>query len=199
MSPRSSAKEAEKTRATVVAGAIDLASTGGLETLSIGQLAASLEMSKAGVVGPFGSKEQLQLAAIDEANEIFRREVWEPAADETPGLPRLRALSMAWVSYLERDVFPGGCFLTQAAAEFDGRPGAVRESVKRALTLWDRVLRREAETAVERGDLPAGRDPGQVAFEIAAVAQGVNQARQLRDDPEAADRGRLAMARVLEA
>ncbi len=197
MSPRSSAKDAERTRSAVVAGAIDLASTGGLETLSIGQLAASLEMSKAGVVGPFGNKEQLQLAAIDGANEIFRREVWEPAEGETPGLARLSALCEAWVSYLERDVFPGGCFLTQAATEFDGRPGPVRDSVKRALDLWDRVLRREAETAVERRELPADTDPGQLAFEIAAVAQGVNQARQLRDDPEAADRGRRAMARVL--
>ncbi len=197
MSPRSSAKDAERTRSAVVAGAIDLASTGGLETLSIGQLAASLEMSKAGVVGPFGNKEQLQLAAIDGANEIFRREVWERAEAETPGLPRLTALCEAWVSYLERDVFPGGCFLTQAAAEFDGRPGPVRDSVKRALDLWDRVLRREAETAIERRELPAGTDPGQLAFEIAAVAQGVNQARQLRDDPDAADRGRRAMARVL--
>lgn len=197
MSPRSSAKEAERTRSTVLAGAIDLASTGGLETLSIGRLATSLEMSKAGVVGPFGSKEKLQLAAIEEANEIFRREVWDPAADEEPGLPRLRALCEAWVSYLERDVFPGGCFLTQAAAEFDGRPGPVRDSVARALNLWDKVLRREAETAVERGELPADIDPGQLAFEIAGIAQGVNQARQLRNDPDAAERGRRAMARIL--
>jgi AcrR family transcriptional regulator len=197
MSPRSSVREAERTRSAVVAGAIDLASTGGLEPLSIGRLATSLEMSKAGVVGPFGSKEALQLATIDEANAIFTREVWDPAEGEKPGLPRLRAICEAWVSYLERDVFPGGCFLTQAAAEFDGRPGPVRDSVSRALSLWDRVLTREAAIAVDRGELPPATDPAQVAFEIAAVAQGVNQARQARDDPEAAARGRRAMDRVL--
>jgi hypothetical protein len=87
--------------------------------------------------------------------------------------------------------------LTQAAAEFDGRPGPVRDSVARALNLWDRVLAREAAIAVDRGEFPAGTDPAQVAFEIAAVAQGVNQARQARDDPQAAARGRRAMDRVL--
>ncbi|WP_425569410.1 TetR family transcriptional regulator C-terminal domain-containing protein [Nonomuraea salmonea] len=38
-------------------------------------------------------------------------------------MPRLRALCAAWVSYLERQVFPGGCFFVAAAHEFDGRPG----------------------------------------------------------------------------
>jgi AcrR family transcriptional regulator len=197
MSPRSSAEAAARTRAAVVAETVDLASTGGLETLSIGQLAESLRMSKAGVIGPFGSKEQLQLAALDEAAAIYRRELWGPAESATPGLPRLRAIAEAWLSYLERDVFPGGCFMTQAAAEFDGRPGAVRDAVARYLDLWDSVIQAEVRTAVENGDLPADADPAQIAFEMNGIAQGVNQARQLRGDAQAVDRGRRAMARLL--
>lgn len=197
MSPRRSAAAAAATRAAVLDEAVELASREGLEGVSIGDLAAQMGMSKAGVVGPFGSKEALQLAALARASEIFRREVWERAAGREPGLPRLRAICEAWISYLERDVFPGGCFLTQTGAEFDGRPGPVRDALLETSKLWQAVLRREAQTARRRDELPADSDPAQVAFELEAVAQGVNTARQLRGDPRAGARGRAAMRRVL--
>jgi AcrR family transcriptional regulator len=197
VSPRASAAAAARTRAAVVAETVDLASTGGLETISIGRLAESLEMSKAGVIGPFGSKEKLQLAALEEAATIYRRELWERAETERPGLPRLRAIAAAWLSYLERDVFPGGCFMTQVAAEFDGRPGAVRDAIAHYLDVWDSVIQAEVRTALERGELPDDADPAQVAFEMNGIAQGVNQARQLRRDPEAVERGRRAMESLL--
>ena len=155
-------------------------------------------MSKAGVIGPFGSKESLQLAALERAIEIFRREIWEPAATAEPGLARLEAIADAWLSYLERDVLPGGCFLTQAASEFDGRPGPVRDAIDRAYAQWDAVLVRDVVAAVRAGSLP-DVDPEQVAFELGAIAQGVNQARQLRGDPQAVQRGRRAMRRVLHS
>jgi len=156
-------------------------------------------MSKAGVIGPFGSKEELQLAALDGAIEIFRREVWERAEGAEPGLPRLTAIAEEWISYLERDVFPGGCFLTAAAAEFDGRPGRVKDAVDRTLILWNKVLEAEVKTAIKAGDLPKSTDPAQISFEMNAIAMSVNQAWQMRSDVSAGDRGRRAMARVLGA
>src|SRR3712207_6256551 len=97
-------------------------------------------MSKAGVIGHFGSKEALQLAALEQAVAIFTREVWDRAASEERGLPRLRAIADAWVSYLQRDVFPGGCFLTAASCEWDGRDGPVRDRVVGTMDLWLSVL-----------------------------------------------------------
>ncbi len=197
MSPRSSAAVASENRAAIVEEVVARASVEGLEGITIGTLASTLGMSKAGVVGPFGSKEELQLAALAGASEIFRREVWERAADAAPGLPRLRAIAEEWISYLERGVFPGGCFLTAAAAEFDGRPGRVRDAVDSTLRLWGKVLEAEVRAAIEAGEMPAGTDPEQVSFEMSAVAMATNQALQLRADPGAGDRGRRAMARVL--
>ena len=197
MSPRASATAAAETREGIVRAAVRQASVEGLESLTIGRLAGTLEMSKGGVVGPFGNREQIQLAALDAAIEVFRREVWEPASEAEPGLPRLLAITESWLGYLTGDVLPGGCFLTQSAAEFDGRPGEVRDAVDRTLRLWEGVLRNEVETAIERGDLPEETDPAQVAFEIHAIAQGVNQARQLRGDEQARDRGRRAFDRIL--
>lgn len=176
--------------------AVDQASVEGLEGVTIGRLADNLGMSKAGVIGPFGSKEGLQLAALERAIDVFRREIWEPARTVEPGLARLEAITEAWLDYLRRDVFPGGCFLTQAACEFDGRPGRVREAVDQALSLWHSTLAHEAAQAVQAGDLP-DIDPEQVAFELGAIAQGVNQARQLRRDPQALQQGRRAMRRAL--
>ncbi len=196
MSPRRSATAAQATRTGVIEQAVDRASLEGLEGVTIGRLAEDLGMSKAGVVGPFGSKEGLQLAALENAIGVFRREVWEPASSAEPGLARLEAITEAWLDYLRRDVFPGGCFLTQAACEFDGRPGRVREAIDGALSLWHSTLAHEAARGVQAGDLP-DVDPEQVAFELGAIAQGVNQARQLRGDPEAVKRGRRAMRRAL--
>lgn len=197
MSPRSSATEASRTRAAIVEQAVARASVEGLEGVTIGTLAAGLGMSKAVVIGPFGSKEKLQLAALDGAVEILRAEVWERAAAADPGLGRLEAIAEAWISYLERDVFPGGCFLTAASCEFDGRPGRVRDAVARTLRLWNAVLAAEVVIAIEAGQMASTPDPEQVAFEMNAVAMAVNQARQLRADDRAGERGRAAMARVL--
>jgi len=197
MSPRASASAAAETRTGIIDAAVKQASMEGLESLTIGRLAGQLEMSKAGVIGPFGTKEQIQLAALDSAIEIFRLRVWKPASQADSGLPRLRAITEAWLDYLTGDIFPGGCFLTQAAAEFDGRPGELRNAIDRTLRLWEGVLEHEAEVGVEKGELPEGTDPGQVAFEIHAIAQGVNQARQLRSDPNARDRGEAAFGRIL--
>lgn len=197
MSPRRSAAGPKLTRQAVLDETIDEASLHGLDAVTIGRLAERLGMSKAGVVGPFGSKESLQLAALEQAVALFRREIWDPSAGRKPGLTRLEALAEAWLDYLSRDVFPGGCFLTQAAGDFDGRPGPVRDAVRGAFALWQSVLEQEVERAVEQGELPEGVDPAQIAFELAAIAQGVNQRRQLMGDEGAVGRGRTAMRRIL--
>jgi AcrR family transcriptional regulator len=196
--PRRSADQVAGSRAETLQAAVQLASIVGLEGLTIGRLAEELDMSKSGLVGRFGSKEQLQLAALELASDIFRQTVYEPAAREPPGLPRLDAICEAWISYLGRPPFPGGCFLTTASVEFDARPGPVNEAVKRVMEQWLRVLEREASTAVENGELHAGTDPKDVAFTLNALAVGANCAYQLSRDPRVLKRGRRAMARVLE-
>lgn len=197
MSPRVSNAEAAETRDSIISAMVDLSSLEGLESVSIAHLAEELGMSKAGVIGPFGDKETLQLAAVESAAAIFRVRIWDPAAKKPRGLPRLKAITGNWINYLEGDVFPGGCFMAAASTEFDGRLGPVRTAVEQAMALWDSVLESEVAYAVEQGDMPADTDPKQVAFEIGAIAVGVNQARQLRNDESAGKRGRRAMRRAL--
>jgi len=194
--PRSSREDAARTRAAVLDRAVDIGSAEGLETLSIGRLASSMEMSKSGVIGQFGSKLELQLAAIESANERFREEVWEPVADEPDGLPRLRAVMESWISYLEREVFPGGCFLTACAIEFDDRPGPVRDAIAKAWRLWLKVLERDVRVAQKAGDLNSDPDPAQLAFELHSAVLGGNFSRQLFGD--ALTQSRAAVASLLK-
>ena len=193
VSPRRSAEETRRTRGAIVERAVEVSSVAGLEGLTFGRLAADLEISKSGLLGHFPNKEALQLQALDEAAAIFRREVWDRAAGAEEGLPRLLALCDAWISYLERGVFPGGCFLTAASCEFDDRPGAVRDQVAATMKTWLGALESEAATAIEAGDLPPASDPEAIAFQLNALAMGVNHALQLFGDRRASGWGRRAM------
>lgn len=197
MSPRRSAAAALDTRRTILTRAVDIASVQGLEGLTVGTLADDLAMSKAGVIGPFGSKEALQLAALERAIEIFTDRVWRPAAETEPGLPRLRVLYAARRDYLTEPCFPGGCFLAGASTEFDGRPGPVRDAIAAVLGRWHALLEGEVRIAVDAGDLPADTDAAQVVFELEAFAVAANTALQLHADPAGADRAFHAVDRTL--
>ncbi|MDT7742067.1 MAG: hypothetical protein QOE59_1145 [Actinomycetota bacterium] len=152
-------------------------------------------MVSAGRRAPRGGT--LQLTALAAAVDRFVAEVWQPAATLPAGLPRLRGLCGTWLSYLERDVFPGGCFLTSAAAELDDRPGPLRDAVAAAASRWLAALAREAGSARDAGDLPADTEPEQVAFELNATFMAANQAHRLGTDPRWTERARTAVDRVL--
>jgi AcrR family transcriptional regulator len=195
--PRSTAAEAQRTREAILERAVTRASIDGLEGLTIGRLADELGLSKAGVIGPFGSKEALQLAAFERAMQVFRAQVWDPVADLPAGRTRLAAVCERWLASLEEPAYPGGCFMSTASTEWDAREGALRDAIRHAQARWFGVLGREVETAVGAGELPRDTDPDQLVFELNAVAMGLNQALLLLRDPRAGDRARRAVARLL--
>ena len=172
--------------------AVELASEEGLEGLTIGRLSSELGLSKSGLFGHFGSKEELQIAAVEAAGAVFLREVVEPALDEPEGAPRLHAYCDRWVGYLERKVFSGGCFFQAAAAEFDSRPGAVRDRIRESQRAWLDELAKQARVA-------GVEDPEQLAFELYSLIAGANGRHQLFDDEEAFVRARRAIDRLLPA
>ncbi|HET6707118.1 TetR/AcrR family transcriptional regulator [Amycolatopsis sp.] len=162
----------DATRRLVLRRAVDVASVDGLEGLSLGRLAAELELSKSGVFALFGSKEELQLATIDAAWEIFASAVTTPARAAAPGLPRLRAVCEKWLDYSERRVFPGGCFFFNVGAEFDARPGRVRDAVAAASGSFAEFIREAAAEAVALGHVDA--DAEVLAFELHALGRAAN-------------------------
>jgi AcrR family transcriptional regulator len=177
-------------RDAILDRAVEVASEEGLEGLTIGRLSSELGLSKSGLFGHFGSKEELQLAAVDAASAIFVREVIEPALAEPDGAPRLRAYCESWVGYLERKVFSGGCFFAAASTEFDGRPGPVRDKLRDGQAAWLAELAKQAALA-------GADDPEQLVFEVSSLVQGANAAYQLFEDEDAFDRARRAIERIL--
>jgi AcrR family transcriptional regulator len=186
-------KRAERTRGEILRRAVDIASADGLEGVSIGRLAAELAMSKTGVFAHFGSKEELQLATVDRAREIFVAEVVEPAVKSPRGVSRLSALLHAWLSYVQRIVFRGGCFFAAASAEFDSRPGRVRDKIAELTNAWVRGLEDEVREAKRLGQLSKSTDPRQLVFELHAYVQEANWAFKLFDDKTAFARARSAI------
>jgi len=187
----------DSSRRAVMAVAVDLASVDGLDGLSIGALAARSGMSKGGVVALFGSKEQLQLATIEAAIEVFHEHVLAPALAEKGGLARLRVLTDAWLRYSQSRVFAGGCFFAAASAELGSRPGAAHDAIAKAMTDWQAFMRRTVERAIDRGELPPDTDAGQLSFEITSLLDGANDLSLLFGSDEPYRHARTAISRLL--
>ena len=96
MSTQTATPKGAATRDTIVARAYDIARAAGVEGLSIGPLATAVGMSKSGVFAHFGSREDLQLAVLEEAALRFGNAVLMPALSQPRGLPRLRAIMVIW-------------------------------------------------------------------------------------------------------
>lgn len=187
----------ERTRRQVLDLAVHLASVEGLESLSIGGLASKLAMSKSGLFSSFGSKEELQLAVIEHARQIFINAVVRKAMMAPRGLPRLWAICDSWLEYAERKVFRGGCFFAATSAEFDNHPGPIRDRLATLMKEWLDTLALAVRKALEAGDLRTDADPAQLAFEIHSLLYGANWTFQLYGDSESFNRARAAIRQRL--
>jgi AcrR family transcriptional regulator len=178
-----------RSRRTILRHAVDVASLEGLTGLSLGRLATDLELSKSGVQTLFGTKENLQVAAAESARETFEEAVIRPALTAPRGVARLRALIDGWIAYAEAPLFPGGCFWAANLADFDSRPGPVRDTLVRQQQGWRALLAAELREA-------ADLDPDLTAFQLDAVLLATNTALRL-GDPDAVSRVRRVVDSLL--
>lgn len=185
--------QGERSRQTILEVAVHLASEEGLEGLTIGRLATEANMSKSGLFALFGSKQDLQLATIEAARGIFIEKVIRPAFETKEGIVRLRKLCETWFTYADTQVFRGGCFFAAASAEFDSRPGKVRDRIAEIMKEWLTALRRTIMEAQKAGQFDHKVDATQLAFEINAIEMGANWAFQLFGDKQAFTRARTAV------
>jgi AcrR family transcriptional regulator len=179
--------------------AVNLASVEGLQGLTIGRLAEELKMSKSGLFAHFGSKEDLQLATVEMARQIFGEHVIRPALAEPEGMPRLWALCDRWLGHVERRVFAGGCFFTAASFEFDSRSGPVRDSIANAMRTWLDVLSEAVARAQRCGHLRPSVNPEQFAFEMYSLAIGSHWGHGLFGDRKAFSNARSMILSRLRA
>jgi AcrR family transcriptional regulator len=188
-----------RTRESILHVAVNLASLEGLQGLSIGRLADALKMSKSGLFAHFGSKEELQLATVEMARQIFVEHIIRPALAQPEGMPRLWALCDGWLGHVEKRVFAGGCFFTAASFEFDSRSGPVRDRIADAMRTWLDILSKAVDRAQKCGHLKSGVNPEQFAFEMYSLAIGSYWGHGLFGDRKAFSNARSMILARLEA
>jgi AcrR family transcriptional regulator len=191
--------DGERSRQAILEEAARLATIEGLEGLSIGRLASAVGMSKSGLYAHFNSKLELQLATIETADTVFRSEVVEPGLAAPAGTARVLALCDAFLSHVERRVFPGGCFFAAVAAEMNVRPGPVRDRIGEFVGGWMGAIEGAIREAQSRGAISAAADPAQLAFETNAMLIGANLAFPMFGDPGILERARVGVRERLRA
>src|SRR6266705_653311 len=193
-------QKGEQTRTLILNEALALASQVGLEGLSIGSLAERLAMSKSGLFAHFGSKEDLQLLTLKQAQTLFFEQVFSPALKQARGLPRLRALFSNWLAWVKRnDHLAGGCLMLAASVEYDDRPGAVRDLLVAGQRELRGAIAKAIRLAIDEGHLEPQTDPWQLTFELFGIVLAAHHDRRLLGDARAPDRARDAFERLIEA
>lgn len=186
-----------QSRRAILDAAARLATTHGLQELSIGQLAQHIGMSKSGLYAHFKSKEELELATIDTAVEIFENDVLRQVSESARGTARVMALSEAFFQHLARRVFPGGCFFASVAAQLAPRPSRARDRVAQLQQAWTAQFVAALRQARDEGEIQPDADLDQLAFEITAMMFRANFSWIMTEDERVLNQARVGIRSVL--
>lgn len=187
----------EHTRTVILEAALAQASESGFESLTIGSLAERTGLSKSGLFAHFGSREELQCAAIDAAAQLFADTVMKPAFAVPRGVPRLWAMFDGWLGWTQRGGLAHGCPIHAASVEYDDRPGPMRDRLVGHYRALQQALDKAVRIAIDAGHLRADLDIEQFAFDMFGIVLGYYHAARLMDDARAGERARAAFARLL--
>lgn len=161
--------------------AVALASTDGLDGLTLAGLAAGLGVSKSGLFTHWPDKLTLQLAVIERAREQWAELVVLPALESGSGVQKLWAMHERRLAFYADGVLPGGCFFAATQSEFDDRPGPIQDRLRDQLREWENLLCGLAEESIKAGELKADTVPARLAYELDALGQTVVTRSRLLD------------------
>ena len=171
-----------KTKTTILEVGLKQARKFGFESLSIGELAKLVGMSKSGLFAHFKSKELMQVMILNYAAENFVLEVIKPAIQMKRGLPRLKAIIENWIKWSNKTK-NGGCPLISASFEFDDIPGKVREATQNHLKELVKTIEKSVEISIEEGQLRKEVNSKEFAFEVFSKVLGFHlYHRLLKED-----------------
>jgi AcrR family transcriptional regulator len=185
--------DGERSRAQILEVATRLATVEGIYGVSLSRVARDAGMSKSGVFGLYGSKEELQLAIVRAARRVFVRKVVMPALDLPQGVVQLRALVGNYLTYVQDRTWPGGCFFASIASEVSGRPGPIRDLVVENQTAWGALFQHNARVALDQEQLSTTLEPDQLAASLTSMLTGADIAFLLQEDAAVLDRVRGAL------
>lgn len=188
-----------RTKQGILEAALQRAGRVGLEGLSIGGLAKDVGMSKSGLFGHFGSKQELQIEILRMGAACFIQQIVVPAVQMPRGIARLRALYQNWLEWAESKEREGGCVFVSGAFEFDDRPGPVRDVLSALIGDWVATLRRAAAISIEEGHLRSDIDPDQIAYAVHAFMLEYNVRARLFEDKRAHSSAMVAFETLMQS
>jgi AcrR family transcriptional regulator len=192
------ASKGEATRARIIQHALELAQEVGLESVSIGELAQEVGLSKSGLFAHFGSKERLLLDVLDVAAEHVTDRIFRPAVEQARGEPRLLALFDNWLEQIHSRELPGGsCVFMAGAFEWDDRQGPLRERVVSHFRSLHARLARAVQSAIDEKQFRADLDPDQFAHELHGILLQYHLEARLLRNREATLHARRAFEHLL--
>ena len=189
----------ELTLAGILDTALEMAAADGLESLTVGEVAKRLGLSKSGVFSRIGSREALIKAVIEEYGRRFTQEVFLPALREPRGLPRLNAIMRLWLQWASDVEIRTGCIYCAGSFEFDDRDGPVRDLLLSGILHWRGALKRTVVQAIEAGHLKSGSDADQIVFEMDGLFVALMREARFLRDPRAPERARIAYERLIRS
>jgi len=190
-------ERSELTLAAILDTSLAMAAADGLDSLTIGEVAKRLGLSKSGVFSRIGSREALQAAVVDEYARRFLQDVFTPAMREPRGLPRLHAIMRLWMQRARDIETRSGCLYCAGAFEYDDREGPLRDLLLSHVQRWRGALRRTAIQAIEAGHLLPDTDVDQLVFELDGLFIALMREARFMRDPRAADRSWAAYERLI--
>jgi AcrR family transcriptional regulator len=185
------------TLAAILDTALEMAASDGLESLTIGEVAKRLGLSKSGVFSRIGSREALQKAVVEEYDRRFLQDVFVPAMREPRGLPRLNAIMRLWLQRARDVEIRTGCIYCAGAFEFDDREGPLRDLLLEGTRRWRAALKRTVIQAIDEGHLRPDTDAEQLVYELDGLFIGLMREARFLRDPKAADRAWAAYQRLI--
>lgn len=172
------------TREAILATAFELASKNGLESLTIGELAKQCSMSKSGLFAHFNSKENLQIAVIEHANQVFIQRVIAPARTlgDQDITDKLKTLLDNWLGW--NHSFQGSCMFLDAWKENSSASTPLQVVLKKTVAMWIGYLEIQVAKGVEQGQFRSDLDAKQATFELYGLYLSAHLFYSIRGEEE---------------
>jgi TetR/AcrR family transcriptional regulator, transcriptional repressor for nem operon len=172
-----------KTRQQIVSKSLQLFSVKGYFNTSINDILEATHLTKGGLYGHFGSKEDIWKAVYAEAVRIWRGIVFRDIRKTADPLARIeKTIENALRDYLGGNVFAGGCFFANMLVELSGQSPSMSRQVLQGFVRFSRLFRSWLKEADRKGLVKKGLDFREIAdFLVIAINGAVTLYSASRD------------------
>jgi TetR/AcrR family transcriptional regulator, transcriptional repressor for nem operon len=162
-----------RTRQEIIEASLQLFSVKGYYNTSISDVLQATGLTKGGLYGHFGSKEEIWDAAYELSVQVWQGIVLEGVREISHPVERImHALENDLRNYIGGEVFRGGCFFFNMLVELSGQSEPMARRILDGYRAFSNLLASWIEDARELGILRADVDSREVADFILTAING---------------------------